>query len=239
MSSLGGPNIVTSGLVLHLDAANPKSYPGTGSIWYDRAANLNAGVANNGTLVNTPTFNSENGGGIIFDGVNEYVNCGSSLILDTSSKFSINIVFKLISYNNTYPTLFTIKTSVGNSLVMLLTQNITYSPLTFGWNGNFTYKPQSTTINPNIWYNFCLVYNGGGINNISSFKFYINGVSIALITSNTFAGISQANTLGTLNNGTSNYYLNGNISQASIYNIELSPQEVLQNYNATKSRYGL
>ena len=47
-----GPQIVTSGLVLHLDAGNPKSYPGTGSTWYDRSGNLNGGVVNNGTLVN-------------------------------------------------------------------------------------------------------------------------------------------------------------------------------------------
>jgi hypothetical protein len=230
----GSRRIVTNGLVLYLDAANPTSYVSGSTIWND----LSRG-GNNGTLVNTPNFNSGNGGSVVFDGVDDYVNCGSPLILDTSSKFSINIVFKLISYNNTSPTLFTIKTSVGNSLVMLLTQNTTYSPLTFGWNGNFTYRPSSTIINLNVWYNFSLVYDGGGINNVSSFKFYINGVSITLITSNTFGGISQVNTLGTLNNGTSNFYLNGSIAQTLIYNKALSESEVLQNYNSTKRRFGL
>jgi hypothetical protein len=61
------PKIVTDGLVLYLDAANPKSYPGTGTAWND----ISRG-GNNGTLVNGPTFDSTNGGSIVFDGVNDY-----------------------------------------------------------------------------------------------------------------------------------------------------------------------
>ena len=63
-----GPKIVENGLVLYLDAGNPKSYPGTGSTWYDRTQN-----GNNGTLVNGPTFNSGNGGNLVFDGVDDNV----------------------------------------------------------------------------------------------------------------------------------------------------------------------
>ena len=62
------PNIVTDGLVLCLDAANKRSYPGTGTTWTDRSAN-----GNNGTLTNGPTFDSANGGSIVFDGTNDYV----------------------------------------------------------------------------------------------------------------------------------------------------------------------
>jgi hypothetical protein len=67
----GGPgNIVTSGLVLNLDAANPRSYPPpyNGVTWTTLAG------SNNGTLINGPTFNSSNGGSIVFDGVNDYIN---------------------------------------------------------------------------------------------------------------------------------------------------------------------
>ena len=62
-----GPKIVTSGLVLCLDAANKRSYPGTGTTWTDLSGN-----SNNGTLTNGPTFSAGNQGSIVFDGTNDY-----------------------------------------------------------------------------------------------------------------------------------------------------------------------
>ena len=67
------PQIVTNGLVMYLDAANPKSYPTTGTAWYDRSGN-----GNTGTLTNGPTFNSGNNGSIVFDGIDDYVSLSSS-----------------------------------------------------------------------------------------------------------------------------------------------------------------
>ena len=67
-----GPNIVRDGLVFAVDAANPTSYPGSGTIWKDQTVNQN-----NGTLTNGPTFDSGNGGSIVFDGSNDYVDCGN------------------------------------------------------------------------------------------------------------------------------------------------------------------
>jgi hypothetical protein len=61
--------IVTDGLVLYLDAGNVKSYPTTGTTWTDLVG------VNNGVLTNGPTFNPSNGGSIVFDGTNDYVNC--------------------------------------------------------------------------------------------------------------------------------------------------------------------
>jgi len=63
-----GPNIVTSGLVLQLDAANTKSYPGSGTTWTDLSGN-----GNNGTLTNSPTFSSANGGIFTFNGTNQFI----------------------------------------------------------------------------------------------------------------------------------------------------------------------
>ena len=80
-----GPQIVTSGLVLHLDAGNTKSYSGTGSTWYDRSGNLNGGVVNNGTLVNGPSYSSIGGGSIGFDGSNDYV----TILNNTTVSFTI------------------------------------------------------------------------------------------------------------------------------------------------------
>ena len=69
MSINYNPRIVTDGLVLLLDAGNTKSYPGTGTTWTDISRN-----GNNGTLTNGPTFDSANGGSLVFDGVDDYVN---------------------------------------------------------------------------------------------------------------------------------------------------------------------
>ncbi len=68
MSVISGPNIVTNGLVLHLDAANTKSYSGSGTTWTDLSGN-----GNNGTLTNGPTFDSANYGSVVHDGVDDYI----------------------------------------------------------------------------------------------------------------------------------------------------------------------
>ena len=81
MSYHNGPRIVTDGLVIYVDAGNSKSYPGTGTSWYDIS-----GSGNDGTLINDVGFNSDNGGSLVFDGVNDYVNCGS-----ISSQFTANV----------------------------------------------------------------------------------------------------------------------------------------------------
>ena len=73
------PRIVTDELVLALDAGNTKSYPGSGTTWTDLSGN-----GNDGTLLNSPTFNSANGGYLDFDGTNDYVNCGNSSVFNQS-----------------------------------------------------------------------------------------------------------------------------------------------------------
>ncbi len=72
MATRYNSQVVKDGLVVCLDAGNPKSYPGTGNTWYDLTIN-----GNNGTLTNGPTFSSINGGGIVFDGINDYVSVGN------------------------------------------------------------------------------------------------------------------------------------------------------------------
>ena len=78
MATNGGPNIIEDGLVFAVDAANKKSYPGSGTTWADLAG------SNNGTLINGPTFDSGNGGSIVFDGTNDYSEMGIATDLSTS-----------------------------------------------------------------------------------------------------------------------------------------------------------
>jgi hypothetical protein len=74
MSSSSGPDIITNGLVLSLDAANRFSYPGSGTTWTDRSGN-----GNNGTLVSSPTFSGGNGGSLGFNGSNIGNCCNGKL----------------------------------------------------------------------------------------------------------------------------------------------------------------
>jgi hypothetical protein len=230
MSSLGGPNIVTSGLVLHLDAGNPKSYPGTGTIWYDRAANLNAGVANNGTLINGPVFNSGNGGSVVFDGVDDYVSISQNI---NPPNITLEFVYKTL-VNSPHEYL------ISNSRDCCGTYN-GYELYTFNgrprfqiWNSTNVGLSGTETLTNQI-YHVTATYNG------SQLKIYQNGILTG--TANSTLGIGNPPSfnlvIGAMGYGPAIYNLTGNIYTSKIYNRALSSQEVLQNYNATKSRYGL
>jgi hypothetical protein len=94
------PSIITQNLVLCLDAANPKSYPGSGTTWTDLSGN-----GNTGTLVNGVGYNSGNLGSLSFDGVNDYVNyiilnsSASATTIGTVTPDDITIPH-MYSYNN-------------------------------------------------------------------------------------------------------------------------------------------
>ena len=99
MSTVGGswsrPKIVNDGLVLYLDASAPNSYSPyfTPTTWKDLSGNNN----NNGTLTNGPTFNSGNGGSIVFDGVNDLVNI-PSVNLSSTNVITISFFCKILNY---------------------------------------------------------------------------------------------------------------------------------------------
>ena len=219
MSTLsGGPNIVTDGLVLHLDAANTKSYPGSGTTWND----LSRG-GNNGTLTNGPTFDSGNGGSIVFDGVDDYVNCGITNNTSTSSYSiwffisSIPVVSRvLFSDNNTKAGLGFFG---GNSFIICC-----------GGSGNFQRRSDLLNINSNGWNNVVITYN----NRIPSC--YINGLESNYLSIESWTNTTNSFEIGRRSTG-SNFV--GNIAQVSIYNRALTPQEIQQNYNTTKTRFGL
>ena len=86
MSVIGGPNIVEDGLVLSLDAANTKSYPGSGTVWSDLSGN-----SNNGTLTNGPTFDSGNKGSIVFDGIDDSISVGHTALLNPTLNMTISV----------------------------------------------------------------------------------------------------------------------------------------------------
>ena len=234
MSTLGGGvNIVKDGLVLYLDGSNTKSYVSGSTTWNDLTPNLN-----NGTLINGPTFNSGNGGSIVFDGTNELVQ-GSGISNITA--FTISIWFKMTGPGSTggvtntyYNSLFGINS--GNRRILVATStnvSITEGRILAQMGGSNYFSDATSLTVTNSWNNVVYTFSS----NVATI--YINGI-IQTTQSNSSVTFPDANIyLGAYNNPITAYAMKGNISQSSIYNRSLSSSEVLQNYNATKSRFGL
>ena len=205
--------LVTDGLVLALDAANTFSYPGSGTSWTDLSGN-----GNNGTLVNGPTYSSDNGGVVVFDGVNDYINAGTPSI--SVGKLTINVWMRITSGS----LIQHIVDSAFNSWhLAILTDNRPYF-----YNGS-TYHTGAPAINVGQWYMITGVQG-------ETLDIYINGVLGQSIASNIDVTTNNV-ILGAWQSGPRP--LNGNISNTQIYNRALTAAEVQQNYNALKSRFGL
>jgi len=212
MSVKGGPATVTSGLVLELDAGNIKSYPTTGTTWFDKSGN-----ANNGTLVNGPTFNTGSLGSIVFDGIDDYVT-GS---LSNLSEYTLCVMVKIISY------------TVGGGILGGINPADPYIQLGGG----------------NTWqFNNAFIANNPPV--LSQWT-YVVGVQTSTLTQSLYLnGNLTANAFSRTSNLGSGYvigrrelsgpvYINCHVGTTQIYNRALSADEVLQNYNATKTRFGL
>ena len=227
------PKIVTNGLVLALDAANNKSYPGSGTTWSDLSGNNNTG-----TLTNGPTFSSANGGSIVFDGTNDYVGFTYNSIFNPPSNISVSLWGRLTVNNTSIRTL--IELSVSTDELYFIYWRGDLSPKRW-WYGlrqsNNTYvetNSTSTDFSINTWYNLALVADSS----TGLFSFYINGILDNSIAYNgTLKQTASSLSIGA-DAGASRRYLIGNISNTLIYNRALTAAEVLQNYNATKSRFG-
>lgn len=229
------PKIVTDGLVLSLDAGNVKSYPGAGVFWYDKSGNNN-----NGTLTNGPTFNTSSLGSIVFDATDEWVNVSPNSTLNLSSQGTIGVWC--------YPTTLTQESYaglIGMEIGGLYAQQSYYlhwrqidNVIQGGIGNNGTYNVASCPLPTSItWYNFVFTWTGTTVN------LYRNGILI-----NTSSQTVNAQSLSSdVKIGGRMFYphsggtgeFNGRIAIAQIYNRGLTAQEVLQNYNATKGRFGL
>ena len=219
------PKIVTDGLVLALDAANPNSYVSGSTSWRD----ISRG-GNNGTLTNGPTYNSANGGSIVFDGTNDYVNCGSGSILNLSNLTlnswvkpnTISGLRNIIAYELCY------KVRFNDSNINLLVGDGT------SWH-TFGYTSSPSIINNN-WYNVAVTIRSG-----INYNIYLNGVSILTSSCGGVGTNSRKLFVGAYATALDvpGEIFNGSISSAQLYNRSLSAAEITQNYNATKGRYGL
>ena len=238
----GTPTIVTNGLVLNLDAANTKSYVSGSTVWRDISGN-----SFNGSFINGLTFSNQNGGTIVFDGSNDYISFGSfsttSPLSFTSGSFTLEHWVK--------PTALQPGTYFG----------LTNMILTKGPASTFNYATQITTSGSVSFIHRdnseSLIFNtftvGNILNTVSHLVFAINssGTQISLYINGLLSGTQNLTgkpitpynndlvSVGGGNLGNTNAVFIGNIYVNRIYNRTLSAQEITQNYNALKSRFGL
>jgi len=214
-------NIVTNGLVLHIDPSKNTSYPGTGNTIYDLS-----GFGNTGTLTNGPVLSSSNGGVIVLDGTNDY-----------------------ISFNNAYASGFGISANATISIWAKITDENYYQPFvgfynpTAGNRSDFGIDIASNDTE-RIWKNDSA--GGGGYlfkfgrwdnyvltSDTSTAKMYVNGELKSTLNSSGGINNNRMFVIGYNWDGMSN----ASISQTLLYNKTLTQQEILQNYNATKNRF--
>lgn len=223
------PKIITDGLVLALDAANPRSYPGSGTVWKDLS-----GLGNNGTLVNGVGYSADDKGTMVFDGVNDYAE-----VLNPFYQYSNEITVSAFCKFNTFEYILSQSTKNIDSM----TTNVWLwhkgtNGLIWYINDSGSWKSVSylNSLFSGEWYHITTTASSSNI------KIYINATNVT-----SGAGIS----LGILNNSLSgiatNDYrysssrtpINGSISNIIIYNRALSNQEISQNFEALRGRYGI
>ena len=237
MGTAYNANIVTDGLVLCLDAANPRSYPLSGTSWNDLSWN-----GNNATLVNGPTFNSNNGGSVVFDASDEYGYVSSSGFQSGNNSFSMECWFMWFGggINNV---LFGYGSDTAAHRVPVIA--IVSSKFHFEFGSGSGVVSSNTTTQTNTWYHGFAVYDK------TTTKVYLNGIfenstnyssaNIILNGSNgTNAGIGCLfSQYGNITTAPRRYgTFNGSIALLRYYNRPLTPQEIRQNFNATRGRYG-
>ena len=222
------PRIVTDGLVLCLDAANARSYPGTGTTWTDLKGGKTA------TLINAPTYSSDNAG---------------TFSLSTNEYFQTNLNFSGSNYSNFSCSVWCKHGDrSGTTVNEILVSNYAGTPIPFNlyaagsnWDGEFVFYTRNngyvelhstTSIDDDNWH-FCVATKSSD----GTHRVYVDGE----LENSTSSSVSTPHVTNSIVIGVLNYYLNshynGSIGGVSIYDRALTAKEVRQNYEATKGRY--
>ena len=212
------PRIVSDGLILTYDAANVKSYPGSGTTWNDISGD------NTGTLNNGPTFSTDGLASFDFDGTNDDVS------FTTPSAFN---GATLNSFNCTLSSWAKFETIAQfEAIICLGTYDLEIAPVTATavgiWVDNASLGGVTYTPTLDVWNNYSMTKSG------NTYSLYVDGQLIGAASDNDNATIGSTSYLA--RNGATSYF-NGKIGIANIYNRALTAAEVLQNYNALKGRF--
>ena len=219
-------NIITRGLILHMDASTPESYPASGTVWSDMGPS-----GYTGTLTNGPTYSTAGSGSIVLDGTNDYVVVPDAAPLRLVGNSTMCMWIKptvVKNYGNliwkaNYPSDGYGLISLSNGDVQL---QISPSP---GPNPAFG----AGAIVNNVWCYLSITISTG--NNV---VFYKNGT--ATVTTTTSYPILTGTTTLRIGADTDNSrYFNGSIAVVQMYDRVLAAAEVAQNYNIQRNRFGL
>lgn len=232
------PNMVTDGLVLYLDAANPRSYISDSGVWND----ISRG-GNTGTLTNGPTFSSTNGGSIVFDGIDDYIELtnNSSAQFTNSSEVTFEAVAQPTSFSGSGNRFIYAQFFIPGATSCGIYLN-TSGKFIFGYRDNAQNNSgaiktvtSNLTLTVNTTYHLIATFQAGVQTSL-----YINGMyDTGSVQTNPIASLPpDFIRIGRLYTSGFDFY-SGNIYLIKTYSRALSATEVLQNYNSTKTRFGL
>ena len=216
--------IVTDGLILCLDAADPKSYPRSGTTWFDRS-----GQGTNGTLTNGPVFSTDKGGCIEFDGDDDYVAITSHTF--GNGNWTLSMLISADDFDD-----------------YNLMSNTSGGPVTnaFGaYNDKMFYKNYDgawqdhsgdTTLVAGTWYMLTWVNYEGASASDGTMKMYVDGEADSAVFNSYTTNGGPCNAIA--RRWSSDEY-NGKIASVHIYTTSLSDDQVAQNFNAIRGRFGL
>jgi len=227
------PSIVSDGLVFYLDAANLRSYPGSGITVTALIGGIGA------TLVNGTGFSSANSGSFFLDGTNDYILSDAILQNNNASTLTWTVWAKR-NTSSSYMTFMQYSGLSSDISLELWNNGVIYFEI-----GNSANSYGELSNNSNSWQNLTMVFDGSGVGNAARLKAYINGTQQTLTFTSTIPSTAgSGNTLyigntGPFSSGNSNLFSSGNIGAFLSYNRALSAAEILQNYNATRKRFGL
>jgi len=225
MSFANGGRIVTDGLILSLDASDRNSYVSGSTTWTDLSGNNN-----NGTLVNGPTFDSGSNGSIVFNGTSNYVNCG--YVMDFSNSFTLEFAFKTTYTGSQYMIGSKYDYTDPNFWFGVNNNKLTFSLNII--NGGKAEPASISNVNDGKWYIGNAIYDS----TTYTARVYLNSILQSSFIGNTaFKDANRSYYIARFN--PTSVYFPGTIAYNRIYNKALSAAEVLQNYNASKSRFNL
>jgi hypothetical protein len=208
--------VITTNLIVNLNAGDVTSYPGSGTTWTNLVDNTNY-------TINNGTFDSGDGGSIVFNGSSTFVAIGSPLLSGTNYTMEAWVNASVLG---------------GGRNILSSASNVFWAngtTLSGGVGGSFSLVT-SASFPTNVWKHVALTFN----DTTNTMTLYINGVQVSQNTSVAQSYISETLRIGChFSAGNTVSFWNGKIAEVRVYDDELVSIEILDNFNATKSKYGL
>jgi len=236
MAVHGGPDIVEDGLVFAIDAGNGQSYV---SASLDTTSIIPS--TSTGSLKNDIGFSNNNQGSWVFDGADDYIDCGDSDVFSFTDGAGTDTAFSISMWvyptgNGGYPAMFS-KSSGVNKEYSVYHWSAGMDFTLFDGDSNRIGRRYGSALTLNTWQHLCFTYDGSEAS--SGMIVYLNGSALTTTTNDSGAYAGMTNTTNSFIIGDYNFGdpFEGNIANVKVYNKALSASEVLQNYNAIKNRF--